>query len=67
MWKVSPETHGVEVSKPYYVIDHPSLMGSSDTVYFDIHVISDDYYVKLVLVSIITCQIVNEIDSNMIN
>ena len=66
MWKVSPETHGVYVAEPRYVVDHPGTSGSSGTVYFDIHVISDDYYVKLILVSP-TGKVVDEIDSDMVN
>ena len=51
-WEVSPETHGVDVSEPCYVMDPPDESGcSSGTVDFGIHVNSDDYYVKLILVS----------------
>ena len=57
-WKVSPETHGADVSAPRYVFDEPRYIvnhtdhrsGGSGTVYFDVHVNSDDYYVKLILV-----------------
>ena len=66
MWKVSPETHGAEVSKPRYVLDQPLSFGGSGTVYFDVHVTSDDYYVKLILVGP-TGQVVDEIDSDMVN
>ena len=66
MWKVSPETHGADVSAPRYVLDHPVRCGGSGTVYFDVHVTSDDYYVKLILVGP-TGQVVDEIDSDMVN
>ena len=62
MWKVSPETHGVNVAEPRYVVDHPNTFGSSGTVYL----ISDDYYVKLILVSP-SGKVVDEIDSDMVN
>ena len=67
IWKVSPESYGVEISKPQYVVDHPSLMGFSGTVYFNIHVISDDYYVRLVLVNIVTGAVVDEMDSDFLD
>lgn len=65
-WEVSPETHGVDIGKINFVEDHPGCLGSSGTVYFNFHVNSDDYYVKLVLISP-TGEIVNEVDSNMLN
>lgn len=66
-WVVSSETHGVDISGPNYVADHPGACGSSGTAYFNVHVINgDDYYVKLVLVSP-SGDIVDEVDSNMIN
>ena len=65
MWKVSPETHGVDISERY-VVDNPDRCGSAGTVYFDIHVNSDDYYVRLILVSP-TGKVVDEIDSDMVN
>ena len=64
-WKVSPETHGVDISERY-VVDNPDRCGSAGTVYFDIHVNSDDYYVKLILVSP-SGKVVDEIDSDMVN
>ena len=66
IWKVSPETYGAVVSEPRYVLDNPYTIGGSGTVYFDIHVNSDDYYVKLILVSP-SGKIVDEIDSDMVN
>lgn len=65
-WEVSPESYGVVVSEPNYVQDHPGLCGSSGTAYFNVHVNSDSYYVKLVLVSP-AGDIVDEVDSDMIN
>lgn len=65
-WEVSPETHGADVSSEDFVADHPGTCGSSGTVYFNVHVNSDDYYVKLVLVSP-TGDIVDEVDSDMLN
>lgn len=65
-WEVSPESYGVDVSEPNYVQDHPGLCGTSGTAYFNVHVNSDNYYVKLVLVSP-SGKIVDEVDSDMIN
>ncbi|WP_407432180.1 hypothetical protein [Methanobrevibacter sp.] len=65
-WEVSPETHGADVSFDKFVADHPDCMGSSGTCYFNVHVNSDDYYVKLVLIGP-NGEIVNQIDSDMVN
>lgn len=65
-WEIA-ESHGVEVNSINFVEDHPGMMGSSGTGYFNFHIIdNNDYYVKLVLIS--PCgDIVKEIDSNMLN
>ena len=65
-WEVSPETHGVSFESVNYEVDHPGLCGSSGTAYFNFHVEDSDYYVKLVLISP-AGDIVDEVDSNMIN
>lgn len=65
-WEVSPETHGADVSFDKFVEDHPDCVGSSGTCYFNVHVNSDDYYVKLVLIDP-NGEIVNQVDSDMIN
>ena len=65
-WEISPETHGVEVNSVNFIEDHPGTCGSSGTGYFNFHVVDSDYYVKLVLISP-AGDIVNEIDSNMLN
>lgn len=65
-WEVSPETHGVELVSEEYVADHPDMCGTSGTGYFSFHVVSDDYYVKLVLISP-SGEVVDSVDSNMIN
>lgn len=65
-WEISDESYGVDVDDINYVQDHPNTCGSSGTAYFNFHVNSDDYYVKLVLVSP-AGDIVDEIDSNMLN
>lgn len=65
-WQVSPESYGVELISTNYEVDHPDTCGSSATAFFNFHINSDDYYVKLILISP-TGEIVNELDSNMIN
>lgn len=65
-WEISPETHGVEVNAIKYVEDNPGTCGSSGTGYFNFHVVDNDYYVKLVLISP-AGDIVDEIDSGMLN
>ena len=65
-WEVSDETYGVDLIDVNYVQDHPNTCGSSGTAYFNFHVNSDSYYVKLVLISP-AGDIVDEIDSDMIN
>ena len=65
-WEVSPETYGADVSSGEFVADYPGYAGSSGTVYFNVHVNSDDYYVKLILISP-TGDIVDEVESNMLN
>ena len=65
-WEISPETYGVDVNSIDYKVDNPHVVGSSGTAYFNFHVNSDDYYVKLVLISP-SGDIVDEVDSNMIN
>lgn len=65
-WEVSPETHGVDLISTNHVQDRPGVCGGSGTVYFSFHVNSDDYYVKLVLISP-TGDIVDELDSGMLN
>lgn len=65
-WEVACETYGVEVNSIDFVEDHPGTLGSSGTGYFSFHIIDDDYYVKLVLISP-SGEIVNEVDSNMVN
>ena len=65
-WVVSSDSYGVDLISTNNVIDHPDACGSSATSYFKFHVTSDDYYVKLTLLSP-TGEIVKEIDSNMIN
>ena len=65
-WEVSPETYGVDIGESKFVEDHPGCVGSSGTNYFSFHINSDDYYVKLVLISP-TGEIVKEVDSNMLN
>lgn len=65
-WKVSSDSYGVDLISIKNVIDHFDACGSSATSYFKFHVTSEDYYVKLILVGP-TGNIVDEIDSNMIN
>lgn len=65
-WEISPETHGVDLVSQDNVEDHPGACGSSATSYFTFHVNSDDYYVKLILVTP-TGDIAGEIDSDMLN
>ncbi len=65
-WEISPETHGVDLISQEIAIDNPDMLGSSATNFFTFHVNSDDYYVKLVLISP-NGDIAQEIDSNMIN
>ena len=65
-WEVSPETYGVDIGPSKFVEDNPGCVGSSGTVYFNFHINSPDYYVKLVLLNP-TGEIVKEVDSNMIN
>lgn len=65
-WEVSPETYGVDLVSSNFVEDHPGCLGSSGTDYFNFHINSDDYYVKLVLISP-NGEIVKEVDSNMLN
>ena len=65
-WEVSPETYGVDIGGHKFVEDNPGCLGSSGTEYFNFHINSDDFYVKLVLINP-TGEIVKEVDSNMIN
>ena len=65
-WEVSSESYGVDVCSSNFVEDHPGCFGSSGTVYFNFHVNSPDYYVKLVLINP-SGEIVKEVDSNMLN
>ena len=65
-WEISPETHGVDLVDKHIVAQHPDLCGSGATAYYTFHVNSDDYYVKLILLTP-TGKIVDELDSDMIN
>ncbi len=67
-WVISPETYGVDLISRNNYLDNPDprLAGSASTTVFDFHITSDDYYVKLILVTP-SGQIAEEIDSNMIN
>ena len=67
-WIISLETHCVELISEKHVSDNPNPIayGSSGTDYFIFHINSDDYYVKLLLVAP-GGNIVEEVDSNMIN
>lgn len=65
-WEVSPETHGATFESVDSVTDHPGTCGSSATDYFHFKITSDDYYIKLVLISP-TGDIVKELDSDMVN
>lgn len=64
-WVISPETHGVDFVSDDYILDNPDCYGSAGTDYFTFHINSDDYYVKLLLVTP-SGDIVKEVDSNMI-
>lgn len=64
-WEISEST-GVDFVDVNYVEDNPGLCGSSGTAYFSFHANSDDYYVKLVLISP-AGDIVDEVDSDMLN
>ncbi len=65
-WEISSETHGVNVLSVNHVEDNPGTCGSSGTAYFKFQPTSDQYYVKLVLLSP-TGEIVKEVDSDMLN
>lgn len=67
-WIIGSETHGVDLVSEKHVLDDPNplLFGSARTDYFTFHINSDDYYVKLLLVTP-AGNIVEEVDSNMIN
>lgn len=67
-WEVSPETYGVEINREYEAPDDhgiPGYCGGVGTEHFNIHVTSEHYYVKLILVSP-SGEIIDEVDSNMI-
>ncbi|WP_407431580.1 hypothetical protein [Methanobrevibacter sp.] len=65
-WFLSSDSYGVDLISINNVIDQPDAYGSFAITNFKFHVHSDDYYVKLILLSP-TGKILKEIDSNMIN
>ena len=65
-WEVSPESYGVDINSIDYKVDNPKAFGSPGTTFFNFHVNGESYYVKLVLISP-SGEIVDEVDSNMVN
>ena len=65
-WEISSESYGVDLLYVSTYFDHPDCVGSSATSYYCFHKNSEDYYVKLILIDP-RGNIVDEVDSNMIN
>jgi len=65
-WEVSSDSYGVELVNESYVVDHPDAAGSSGTAYFTFHVNDDEYCAKLILISP-SGDVVDEVDSDMLN
>lgn len=65
-WEISPDCHDVTYMFKHTIDDNPGTLGSSGTLHYYFYEQSDDYYVKLDLISP-TGEIVKSVDSNMIN
>ena len=53
-WIVSNETYGVVLDKEYFVPYNPGSLGGSGTEYFIFNITSDDFYIKVVEISLET-------------
>ena len=53
-WIVSNETYGVVLDKEYFVPYNPGSLGGAGTEYFIFNITSDDFYVKVIEISLET-------------